>query len=105
MRAVHDQKTYLGCTGQDPQGHLSVRVDLRTNVSPTVAPRKVMNHTLAIVLTTVLKVLSGWRYVELMVSICETAVLIPPTTPTACCATGGTSIAELSSCWATAILV
>jgi len=60
MRAVHDQKTYLGCTGQDPQGHLSVRVDLRTNVSPTVAPRKVMNHTLAIVLTTVLKVLSGW---------------------------------------------
>ena len=69
MRAVDEQKTYLRCTGQSPQGHVSVRVDLRTNVSPTVAASKVRNHTLVIVLTTVLKVLSGWRYVELMVSI------------------------------------
>ena len=73
-------------------------------ISPIIAWSKVRNHTLAIVLTTVVNFLSGRRYVELMVSIWEMVVLIPPTTPIACCATEGTSLAESSSFGAASIL-
>lgn len=60
MCAISDQKTYLGCTGLYPLSHLAARVDLRTNISPIIAPRKVRNCTLAILVPMmVLKVVKG----------------------------------------------
>ena len=44
-------------------------MNLRSNVILNPPLQQLRNRTLAIALTTVLKVLNGWRHVELMVSI------------------------------------
>jgi len=62
-------------------------MNLGINVSLLVIPRTMRYSTLETVLNTSLKVLSGCRYVELMVSISEMVVLIPPTSSVACCIT------------------
>ena len=63
-----------------------------------------INRTLAIVLITSLKVLSGWISVELMVSIWDMVALIPPASSTACCAVSGIGAAAPSCFWAASIL-
>lgn len=77
-------------------------MNLRNNVSLNLPMQQARNRTLAVALTTVLKVLNGWRCVELMVSI-ETAVLVPSTSSTACCVTPGTGVIASSSFWAASI--
>ena len=44
-------------------------MNLRNNVSLNLPLWQVRNRTLTIVLTVMLKVLNGWRYVELMVDV------------------------------------